>query len=59
VFSGLVTPIYSMVPPALPYSQPVFKTVFGAAPNLAQAKSLLHQIGYVLYPSSIVARDWQ
>jgi len=31
VFSNLVTPIYSMVPPSMPYSQPVFQTSYGSA----------------------------
>lgn len=46
VFLGLATPIYSMIPPSMPYSQPVFKTQFGAAPNITLAKNLLAQAGY-------------
>ncbi len=56
VFSGLVTPIYSMVPPSMPYSKPVFQTVYGASPNLAQANSLLSQMGYTLFHANAVAR---
>src|SRR4029077_3909035 len=29
VFLGLATPIYSMIPPSMPYNQPVFKTKYG------------------------------
>lgn len=56
-FVGLATPIYSMVPPTLPYSQPVFKTVYGATPDLAQAKTLLAQLGYSTFVGNLVARD--
>lgn len=56
-FNGLATAIYSMVPPSMPFSLPVFKTVFGAAPNLDQAKSLLSQLGYHLYQGNLIARD--
>lgn len=56
VFSGLVTPIYSMVPPSMPYSKPVFQTVYGASPNLSQANSLLGQMGYTVFHASAIAR---
>ncbi len=56
-FLGLATPIYSMVPPAMPYSQPVFQTVYGASPDLAKAKNLLSQLGYAVAPGSLIARD--
>ena len=46
VFLGLATPIYSMIPPSMPYSQPVFKTKYGAAPNLTLAENLLTAVGY-------------
>jgi ABC-type transport system substrate-binding protein len=46
VFLGLATPIYSMIPPSMPYSQSVFKTKYGAAPNLTLAENLLTSSGY-------------
>src|SRR3989442_13318025 len=46
VFLGLATPIYSMIPPSMPYSQSVFKTRYGAAPNVTLAQSLLTAAGY-------------
>jgi len=46
VFLGLATPIYSMIPPSMPYSQPVFKTKYGAAPNVTLAQNLLKAAGY-------------
>jgi len=56
-FLGLATSIYSMVPPSLPYSQPVFQTVYGSSPNLGKANSLLSQLGYSAFPGSLIARD--
>ena len=46
VFFNQTQPLYSMVPPAMPYSKPVFQTTYGSAPNLTQAKALLTQAGY-------------
>src|SRR3989441_5578836 len=46
VFLGLATPIYSMIPPSMPYNQPVFKIKYGAAPDLTQAENLLASAGY-------------
>ena len=57
VFGGLSVPIYSMVPAAMPYSLPVFQTVYGSSPNLAQAKSLLAQLGYFMSLGILIARD--
>jgi len=57
VFGGLSVPIYSMVPAAMPYSLPVFQTVYGSSPNIAQAKALLAQLGYFMSPGILVARD--
>ena len=56
VFSGLVTPIYSMVPPSMPYSKPVFQTTYGSSPNLTQANNLLGQAGYTLFQANAIAR---
>jgi len=57
VFGGLSVPIYSMVPAAMPYSVPVFQTAYGSSPNIAQAKSLLAQLGYFMSPGILIARD--
>ena len=46
VFSNLTQSIYSMVPPAMPYSQPVFQTKYGSSPDLSKAESLLTAAGY-------------
>lgn len=46
VFYNQTQPLYSMVPPSMPYSQPVFQTTYGSSPNLAKAKALLTQAGY-------------
>jgi peptide/nickel transport system substrate-binding protein len=46
VFLGLATPIYSMIPPSMPYSQPAFKTKYGALPNLTLAENLLTSAGF-------------
>lgn len=46
VFANQTQPLYSLVPPALPYSQPVFKNSYGASPNLTKAEALLTQAGY-------------
>ena len=56
VFSGLVTPIYSMVPPSMPYSKPVFQTTYGSSPNLTQANNLLGQAGYTVFQANAIAR---
>lgn len=44
VFRGLSVPLYSMVPPSMPFYQPVYKTKYGETPNLDQANSLLSQV---------------
>lgn len=46
VFYNQTQPLYSMVPPSMPYSQPVFQTTYGSSPNLAKAQALLSQAGY-------------
>ncbi len=46
VFSNLTQPLYSMVPSAMPYSQPVFQTKYGSTPNLSSAQALLTAAGY-------------
>jgi len=57
VFLEQVTPLYSMLPPALPYSKPVFQTTYGDA-NCTAANALLAQLGHsVRMQSELVARD--
>jgi len=46
VFYNQTQPLYSLVPAALPYSQPVFKTAYGSSPDLTKAQALLAQAGY-------------
>src|SRR5713101_7544282 len=46
IFLGLATPIYSMIPPSMPYSQAVFKTKYGGSPNLTLAENLLSAAKY-------------
>src|SRR5438874_8305543 len=46
VFLGLATPIYSMIPPSMPYSQSVFKTKYGAVANSTLGANLLTQAGF-------------
>ncbi len=45
VFLGTATPLYSMVPPEMPFSTPVFQTSYGDA-NCPAANALLSQLGY-------------
>jgi len=56
VFLGQVTPLYSMLPPALPYSKPVF-TSYGDA-NCGAANGLLAQLGFTVWlRGQLLARD--
>jgi peptide/nickel transport system substrate-binding protein len=58
VWNGLVEPLYSMIPSNMPYSDPVFQSVYGDG-NCSAANGLLAQLGYAvgLQPSDLVARD--
>ena len=57
VFKGLVEPLYSMVPSAMPYASPVFQSAYGDA-NVAAANSILSQLGYaVIFEKEAIARD--
>ncbi len=56
VFLNQVTPIYSMIPPSFPYSQPVFQSTYGSSPNVSQANSLLSQMGYTVFHANEIAR---
>ena len=57
VFKGLVEPLYSMVPGAMPYSSPVFQSAYGDA-NVAAANGILSALGYAaVFPREAIARD--
>src|SRR5439155_324445 len=45
-YSGTVSPLYSLVPAGMFGHEDVFKTVYGASPNIGQAQTLLTQAGY-------------
>lgn len=59
VFNGQVVPLYSMLPPEMPYHSPVFQTKYGAVPNCAQANALLSAAGFFvgLGARELIARD--
>ncbi len=44
-YSGTVTPMYSIVPPALPGANEAFKTAYGDGPDVAGAKKVLSDAG--------------
>ena len=57
VFLGQVTPLYSMVPPDLPFSSPVFQSQYGDA-RCTDANTLLAQLGYGIYfQDHLIATD--
>ncbi len=58
VFNNAVQPLYSMVPPSMPYSSPVYQPAYGDH-NCASANSLLSQLGYAtaMNPVVYIARD--
>lgn len=58
VFNGLAEPLWSMVPGAMPFSQPIFQTEYGSTPNVTAANGLLTQLGYTLFYENAIARDW-
>src|SRR2546430_4237928 len=45
-YSNTVSPLYSLIPEGMFGHEDVFKTVYGASPNIAAAQSLLTQAGY-------------
>ena len=49
VFGSLAQPLWSMIPPGWFGHSDVFKTVYGATPDAAKAKSLLQQAGFLSY----------
>jgi len=58
VFNGFTDPLYSMIPPNMPFSQPVFQTEYGSEPNCTQANALFTQLGYVIvWTRAHIARD--
>jgi peptide/nickel transport system substrate-binding protein len=56
VFNGQVDPLYSMIPPLLNYSIPVFQLVYGSSPNLTQAGNLLTQFGLTIFQTTDVSK---
>jgi peptide/nickel transport system substrate-binding protein len=58
VFNNQVDALWSMIPPLMPYSIPVFQTVYGSSPNLTQAQNLLPQVHLSIYVALDVARKW-
>jgi peptide/nickel transport system substrate-binding protein len=57
VFKGTVEPLYSMIPPSMPYADPVFQGRYGDA-NIAEANALLTQLGFaVVFNHEAIARD--
>jgi len=46
VFYGQAQPLYSLIPPSFPVSQPVFADRYGKTPNLDRAKALLLKAGF-------------
>ncbi len=57
VFQGLVEPLYSMIPPNMPFAKPVFQTTYGNA-NVAAADGILSQLGYaILFRQHEIARE--
>ena len=45
-YSNTVSPLYSLIPEGMFGHEDVFKTTYGASPNIAAAQSLLTQAGY-------------
>ena len=43
IYHGLVTPLYSMVPAAMPGHVPAFATDYGRTPDVAKAKAMLQK----------------
>src|SRR2546425_12830856 len=45
-YAGTVSPLYSLVPQGMFGHEDIFKSTYGAAPNLVSAQNLLTQAGY-------------
>lgn len=57
VFKGTVEPLYSMIPPSMPFAQPVFQAAYGDG-NVPAANAILSQLGYaIIFEHEHVARD--
>jgi peptide/nickel transport system substrate-binding protein len=57
VFNNQVSALYSLVPPAMPFSSPVFQPAYGDA-NCAAANALIAKVGYgLIQPVLWIARD--
>jgi len=58
VFSGIVEPLYSMVPANMPYQSPVFQDRYGGSPDCGEANVLFAELGYSIRGATIwIARD--
>ena len=57
VFNGQVDPLWSMIPPLLNYSIPVFQLLYGSSPNLTQAGNLLSQLGLSIFQTLDATRS--
>lgn len=57
VFNGQVDPLWSLIPPALNYSIPVFQLIYGSVPNLTQAHSLLSQMGLAIFQTIDISKS--
>ncbi len=57
VFNNQVTPLYSMVPPSMPYSSPVFQSRYGDA-KCTDANALFAQLGFAVeFQARLMARE--
>ena len=57
VFNGQADPLYSMIPPLLNYSIPVFQLIYGSVPNLTQAGNLLTQFGLSIFQTIDISKN--
>jgi peptide/nickel transport system substrate-binding protein len=57
VFNGQVDQLWSMIPPLLNYSIPVFQLVYGSSPNLLQSNNLLSQYGLGIFQAIDISKS--
>jgi peptide/nickel transport system substrate-binding protein len=57
VFNGQVDQLWSMIPPLLNYSIPVFQLVYGSSPNLVQSGNLLSQYGLSIFQAIDISKN--
>lgn len=57
VFNGQADSLYSMIPPLLNYSVPVFQLIYGSIPNLVQAGNLLTQYGLTIFQTIDISKN--